>query len=83
MPSFSSDPVTCDDLDLGVTHLQALIQSAIDSHTYDVPVSNQRSSLPAEVIHTIWPRRKLRRKWQRSRDPAVRRRFQTQSLHVS
>ena len=75
--------VNRDDVDLRVHQLQDLVQSAMDKHTYTVPVSNKRSDLPAEVLQAIRLRRQLRRRWQHTRDPAASRRFRAQSEHVS
>ena len=77
------DPIVpCDDLDLRATHLQELVQGVMDRHTYALEVNHPRSALPPEALHAIWLRRKLRRRWQRTRDPGVKRRFQAQSLYV-
>ena len=83
LPSLPADPiVTRDDLDLRATNLQELVQGVMDRHTYALEVNHRKSALPAEVLHAIWLRRQLRRRWQRTRDPVVKRRFQQQSLYV-
>ena len=77
------DPiVTRHDLDLRATNLQELIQGVMDRHTYTLEVNHRKSALPAEVLHAIWLRRNLRRRWQRTRDAVFKRRFQQQSLYV-
>ena len=54
----------------------------MDRHTYALEVNHPRLALPPEALHAIWLRRKLRRNWQTTRDPGVKRRFQAQSLYV-
>ena len=71
-----------DDVDRLADYLQEAVTSAMDKHTYHVPAPNRRSQLPEEVILAIRNRRQLRRRWQQTRDPAVKRRLNAQSALV-
>ena len=76
MPSDPLAPITTPaDADHLVNYLQEVVMSAMDKHTYQVPETNRRSQLPEEVLLAIRKQRELRRRWQCTQDPAVKRKM--------
>lgn len=65
---------TKQDIDKAIASLNSNIHSAILNSTYTIKKSNQ-FKLPPEILLEIAEKNRLRREWQRLRDPAIKRRM--------
>ena len=60
MPSDPPAAIACtNDVDCLATHLQEIVTSAMDKHTYEVPEINRRSQLPEEMLLAIRKQREI------------------------
>lgn len=69
---------TPEDLDSLVSDLHGVLAEALASSSKPSPPRDTRKSLPPEIIDALAKRRRLRRAWQRTRNPETRRSFNRQ-----
>lgn len=75
-------PVTPAELDAMVIKLQVTLQDAIAHASSPALERRHIPVLPDHIQEEVRTRRRLRRDWQRSRDPVAKRRFQAQCARV-
>ena len=65
-----------------ISYLTNAISSALLNSTSPLSFSNHKQDLPQNILHEISLKRRLRAKWQRTRDPILKTRLNAQTLHV-
>jgi hypothetical protein len=70
------------EIDSAINSLTINIQSAIESSSYSQNKQKSYKSIPDEILQEINEKNILRREWQRSRDPAVKRRLNAKTSFI-
>jgi hypothetical protein len=70
------------EIDSTINSLTNHIQSAIESSTYSQKNKKSYKTIPDEILQEINEKNILRREWQRSRDPAVKRRLNAKTSFI-
>jgi hypothetical protein len=69
-------------IEKAISHLTKTISNAVSNCTSLFSPPNPKQDLPQNILHEISRKRRLRAKWQRTRDPIIKTRLNAQNLHV-
>lgn len=80
----STNPSTSNiqEIDNSIENLTTLIQTAIDNSVYKPSKNKRRHDIPLEIANEIRDKNLLRRAWQSTRDPAIKRRLNAKILFI-
>ncbi|XP_016664374.2 uncharacterized protein LOC100161354 isoform X2 [Acyrthosiphon pisum] len=70
------------DIDHAITAFTETIKSTVVECTYQSKTGTKRNTLPSEILNEIKVKNKLRREWQRNRDPAIKYRLNSKTKFI-
>lgn len=69
-------------IDIALKDYTHAIQTAVNSSAYKKPTNHKLYSVPPEISLEIEQKNRLRREWQRSRDPAIKLRLNNKIAYI-
>jgi len=64
---------TSNNIDKAIEYLSTNIQSSVESSSFDLSTRFNKFKLPTEIVQEIKTKNRLRRAWQQTRDPMIKR----------
>lgn len=81
-PKSNADITTSDDVDCQVSQVEGIINTALTSSTYTSSCSRTKAEMPPHILEELAKKRKLRRTWQFTRSPTIKKQLNAQILLV-